>query len=296
MQLINLQNANVFTNTPMSNNTYLGRYGSIYVPSQMVSSYKAANNWSIYSDRITALPSSYDEEYIYGLEYYMHYNLSEIPSSKLNVINVGVSAFYSCSNLGQVSLSQVKVVSPSAFYSCRNLTTVNLPNCEYIGKSAFYSCPSLSDLSIPNCIVVEASAFYSCRSLGTVNLPNCECIRNYAFAFCGSISYISLPKCKNIGYGAFSGCNLNISSMYLPTCRYIEGSAFFNAYFRGDLYLLDSYMTVLENSNAFVHGGITYLNSIYVRASLVSDYQTDNIWRYFSNKFVGLTDEQIAQL
>ena len=49
-----LDNTNAFTNTPISKNTYLGYYGSIYVPSNLVESYKAATNWSQYADRITA--------------------------------------------------------------------------------------------------------------------------------------------------------------------------------------------------------------------------------------------------
>lgn len=49
-----LTNANAFTNTPMSVSSYLGYYGSIYVPSSLVDAYKSATNWSLYSDRITA--------------------------------------------------------------------------------------------------------------------------------------------------------------------------------------------------------------------------------------------------
>ncbi len=49
-----LPSANAFTNTPMSLSTYTGSFGSIYVPASLVSDYKAASNWSLYADRITA--------------------------------------------------------------------------------------------------------------------------------------------------------------------------------------------------------------------------------------------------
>lgn len=49
-----LQNTNAFATTPMSNSTYTGSFGSIYVPASLVSAYKEANNWSVYSDRITS--------------------------------------------------------------------------------------------------------------------------------------------------------------------------------------------------------------------------------------------------
>ena len=41
-----------FNNTPITNSTYLGYYGSIYVPSSLLTSYKAATNWTALSNRI----------------------------------------------------------------------------------------------------------------------------------------------------------------------------------------------------------------------------------------------------
>ncbi len=49
-----LSNTSAFDNTPMSKSTYLGYYGSIYVPSSLVDSYKSATNWVTYAARITA--------------------------------------------------------------------------------------------------------------------------------------------------------------------------------------------------------------------------------------------------
>lgn len=45
-----LQNTNAFTNTPIANGT-----GYIYVPSDLVESYKTANNWSTYASQIMAI-------------------------------------------------------------------------------------------------------------------------------------------------------------------------------------------------------------------------------------------------
>ena len=42
-------------NTPISNSTYTGSFGSIYVPASLVEAYKVANDWSAYADRITAM-------------------------------------------------------------------------------------------------------------------------------------------------------------------------------------------------------------------------------------------------
>ena len=49
-----LNNSAAFYYTPISNSTYLGYFGSIYVLSSLVDSFKTATNWSYYSSRIVA--------------------------------------------------------------------------------------------------------------------------------------------------------------------------------------------------------------------------------------------------
>lgn len=45
----------VFNGTPILNSSYTGEFGSIYVPSELLSDYKNATNWVAVSDRITTL-------------------------------------------------------------------------------------------------------------------------------------------------------------------------------------------------------------------------------------------------
>ena len=54
--VVTLGGVTAFTNTPMSNSTYTGEFGSIYVPASLVDAYKSATNWTTYANRITALP------------------------------------------------------------------------------------------------------------------------------------------------------------------------------------------------------------------------------------------------
>ena len=49
-----LYNINAFISTPLSQSSYLGYFGSIYVLSSLVDSFKTATNWSYYSSRIVA--------------------------------------------------------------------------------------------------------------------------------------------------------------------------------------------------------------------------------------------------
>ena len=50
-----LANSAVFNNTPIKSSGYLGRWGSIYVPADLVDTYKGGTNWTYYSDRITSI-------------------------------------------------------------------------------------------------------------------------------------------------------------------------------------------------------------------------------------------------
>lgn len=47
--------ASVFLSTPMVLSTYLGYFGSIYVPSELVTTYQTATNWASISARITSI-------------------------------------------------------------------------------------------------------------------------------------------------------------------------------------------------------------------------------------------------
>lgn len=46
----------IFYGTPMVSLSYLGHYGSVYVPASLVDAYKVASYWSSIADRITAMP------------------------------------------------------------------------------------------------------------------------------------------------------------------------------------------------------------------------------------------------
>lgn len=53
--LCSLVSSNAFSNTPIAISTLTGSFGSIYVPSSLVTQYRADSVWSFYSSRITAL-------------------------------------------------------------------------------------------------------------------------------------------------------------------------------------------------------------------------------------------------
>ena len=53
--IVTMQHSSVFFNTPMKSSGYLGYFGSIYVPADLVDSYKTATNWTYFADRITSI-------------------------------------------------------------------------------------------------------------------------------------------------------------------------------------------------------------------------------------------------
>ena len=52
--MVTMQNSNALHSTPFSLSSYLGVFGSIFVPESLVATYKANDTWSWYADRITS--------------------------------------------------------------------------------------------------------------------------------------------------------------------------------------------------------------------------------------------------
>ena len=64
--VVSIYNTTALDNTPFSYSSYIGQYGSIYVPASLVSSYKRSTTWSYFSSRITSitdLPQELKDKY-----------------------------------------------------------------------------------------------------------------------------------------------------------------------------------------------------------------------------------------
>ena len=222
----NLNNVTAFQNTPMSDSSYLGRFGSIYVPSSWVSSYKADTNWVTYSDRITALPSEYDSRFVYAGEFF-NSALTAFPSEKQNVEWILNAAFQNCYSLvGILSLSNCKAIGNLAFASC-SISSLDLPECEFIGNGAFYRCRNISEVNLPKVKYIGSNAFSWC-SISFLDLPECEFIGSNAFST-AYIKTLSLPKVKFINNSAFYECGPFSEAISLPECVFIGTNAFGSA-------------------------------------------------------------------
>jgi len=227
---------NAFSNTPMQSDSYLGHFGSIYVPSSLVASFKAATNWASLSDRITALPSEYDSKFIYAYEFYNRTDLTSFPSEKLNAEYICNNAFYSCYNIsGEAYFSKAKEIGHSAFYTCRSLTSLNFPECNLAGSQAFYSCNGLESMSFPELVVALTSAFYN-NSISHLEFPKLEFIGSGCFEIMKQLNSISVPNVKYIDREAFMNC-YSLQSVSLPNLLYFSNGIFSQtsvSYFRYD--------------------------------------------------------------
>ncbi len=75
----------------------------------------------------------------------------EYDNATYSVTSIGEDAFYSCSDLTQVTISEsVTSIGSGAFYGCSNLTQMTISeSVTSIGGSAFSGCSSLTEVTIP---------------------------------------------------------------------------------------------------------------------------------------------------
>ena len=169
--------------------------------------------------------------------------------------NIGENAFYGCSSLSDVTISDgVTSIGNAAFYGCIGLESIVIPDSvTSIGNEVFYGCIGLESIVIPDSVVsignevfygctalktavvskgVESfgnKTFYGCTGLEAVTIPEgIESIGEYAFYECGSLSNITLPQSiTSIGTYAFFKCE-GLNEVTIPdSVTSIEQQAFY---------------------------------------------------------------------
>ncbi len=134
------------------------------------------------------------------------------------VKEIAESAFYGCSMLEEIDISNVELVGNSAFKYCEKLKNIDLTKVSEIGESTFYGCKSLKTVKMPNYIKeLKYEVFYECAALEDIIIPDgVESLGGYCFYGCESIKEISVPESVTfIDSGVFSECK-SLCKVKLP--------------------------------------------------------------------------------
>ena len=125
-----------------------------------------------------------------------------------NVTSIGEFAFFECSSLKNVQISE-------------NVTS--------IGQFAFAES-GLTNIIIPDSVIsISQRAFQNCRSLTSVRLSNnLTCISEYMFFVCSSLTSITIPNnVTSIGQCAFAECS-RLTSIEIPKSVTLIGNKAFS--------------------------------------------------------------------
>lgn len=196
---------------------------------------------------------------------------------------------------GIVNISGSLKIGMYAFYQCSLMSALSASNVTDIEEHAFDGCSRLEEVYIGSAFSASNSAFAYCSSLRKVVLPTMVTCGSYVFTDCVSLTDVSLPQLGTLGIATFNKC-LNLSMISLPKASIIQRSAFASCYHLLSLYLMSNSRVYLNNSSAFNStpiGGYTastggVYGSIFVPASLYSDYLTANYWSLYSDRFVSV--------
>ena len=128
----------------------------------------------------------------------------------------------------------VTSIGSSAFYGCSGLTSVHISDiaawCNIDFVSHFYSNPleyahhlylngeEVKDLVIPNSVTsIRNYAFFGCSGFASVTIPNSvTSIGDYAFSSCSGLTSVTIGNSvTSIGVHAFSGCS-GLTSVTIP--------------------------------------------------------------------------------
>ena len=179
----NLTNITVNALTPPTLGTnafYNTNNCPIYVPCESVSSYKSAENWSTYADRIQGIPpcdyfdGKFKATYSEGQTYSAACNSStELSSGETKPSGYEVSAMTSAV-IGDC-VTSIGIESFGAYYDggyCYNLSSITIPDSvTSIGDNAFANCNGLTSVVIPNSVTsIGVAAFANCTSLTSITV------------------------------------------------------------------------------------------------------------------------------
>ena len=297
----------------------------IYVPNEGLSDYKSATNWSDIASRIYPL-TVYDKggvekiirfadaeverigkanggwdadgdgyimeveaESITGIGTIFRNNTTIQSFNELGKFGVNIityNAFFKCSNLKTIDLSNIVTIYDGGFEECASLSiNVYLPVLQNLGVSAFKSSGIIS-FNAPLITSIPQTCFSSSQNLEYANLENIEEVQTSAFYNCTKLRTAKLDAIKNIGTYAFMGCTELEYVLLGEDIESIGGEAFLSA---------DNMQYAIVKATTpptlGTNGSMGYGNSpIYVPDASVDAYKSATNWSVIASRICPLSE------
>ena len=222
-----------------NSNAFKGVPFVIRVPESAIDTYKAADIWKNYKEKILSISDKLDYDVTTtamdnqsGLEQAIGAtNMKKVISLKATGTINGYDIFMirtKMTNLQNLDLTDADIVANGFAYYENNSTTDNV-----VGSYSFYKLDNLVTLKLPkNAITIGSYAVANCSSLESVDFPkNLKYIRDFSFKGCSKLDNVILPDgLESIGsysYScSFAECRNLKTIQFPPSLKYIGSYVF----------------------------------------------------------------------
>ena len=137
-----------------------------------------------------------------------------------SVVSIGNQAFYSCTGLASIELSDsVTSIGSSAFYGCTVLTSLAIPNSLMsIDDYTFKDCSALTSITIPNSVTsIGYEGFMNCTRLKSVIIGNrVAFIGHKAFYGCSDLASVTALNPSPVSISQDEFTNRTNATLYVP--------------------------------------------------------------------------------
>lgn len=216
----------VFLNeTPITYNSFLGNHSIVMVSEDALESYRNAEGWNDYADRILT-----EEQLFLSIEIVAHDSESAVDKY---IEENNITSIYSLSLKGTINSYDVIALNKHMPYLRHlDLSEVQIVACNHpyyqsyctvdntLSSYMFYQHPSLRSIKLPKQMMgsMGEGVFYNCRNLQEVVLPSgITSIGDEAFWYCKALKRVNIPmSVTSIGYNAFLRCS-SMTSIDIPS-------------------------------------------------------------------------------
>ena len=195
----------------------------IKVFSDLVDTYKGKENWSTYTDIITAIGGNCGATATWSLSSTGVLTISG-SGAMTDLVSKDDQPWkgYRTSITSVVIESGVTSIGDSAFEGCSGLTSITFAEGSHlttIGVNAFYGCSNtnLKSIEIPASVTtIDNWAFMSCSYLESITIPaSVTSIGNSAFESCSNLASVTVFSAScTLGTQAINGCT-NLANIYV---------------------------------------------------------------------------------